>query len=288
MANNTYKPQPVNPPSWWDPVKAYNEVLDLQGEPWIDGGNMKEVVITPTKDQYLWMERIPKELSEKIWNELREYKYDGKTRNLDFDWENNSTSEMYPYLEDMGHKYLDDKLHTWLEENQSYDWNKEYESYNELADYNYNSTNFDHLPLDKFSRLLNLWKKYPYKTTTDLYNWGGDARTDVRASVRMDNMPIPGKYYDISDIKDFLAELAHPYQRDYGTIPYSYRQRLQQLWDETVYPKEDPRHNRAYDTPGYYEHETHSVVEPMLFDHVFNNALLNFKKLKQNKETDSK
>lgn len=31
------------------------------------------------------MERIPKELSEKIWNELREYKYNGKTRNLGFD-----------------------------------------------------------------------------------------------------------------------------------------------------------------------------------------------------------
>jgi hypothetical protein len=95
---------------------------------------------------------------------------------------------------------------------------------------------------------------------------------------------MPKSYHNISGIDDFLAELAHPYQNDYGTIPYSYRQSLQRIWDETVYPKSDPRHNRAYNTPGYYEHETHKVIEPMLYEYVYNNLPLNFKKIKQNEE----
>lgn len=270
-----YKPEPINPPSWFNPNEAYERALDLQGEPWINGGNVGEVVITPTRDQFTWLERIPKELSEQIWNELKNkvYSEEYKTSIPDSAF-NFTTSEIRPYLEEVSNE--------WLDKKRTGDWEQDLELFSELNDYINNSTGFDYSPIDRFSRLLTTWKKYPYKTHTDLPV--NSVEENERAYFQGSQGVMPKSYHNISGIDDFLAELAHPYQNDYGTIPYSYRQRLQQIWDETVYSKEDPRHNRAYNTPGYYEHETHKVVEPMLYEYVFDNVPLNFKKLRQNEE----
>lgn len=237
-----YEPQPLNPPIGYNPIEEYHRDLDKQGEQWINGGIIDEIVVTPKSYQFDWIKKVPKELRDKIYSNLK-----------DSDWiinENPWSNKYFDFLDrHPGFNNLDELAH--------YLWT------NNNSNYSLNSKD------DKYHRLIELWSKYPYKVKFD----GIDPK---RGYAR--HQGLKKEYGNISDLKELVAEIAHPYQRDFGKVPkwQHWPQHYERKFREFIFPKSDERYHHVYETPGYFEHETHKIIQPQLFDYIWDGTPLKF------------
>lgn len=239
-----YKPEPLNPPIGYNPIEEYNRQLDKQGEPWIDGGVIDKIVVTPESYQFDWIKKVPAELRTKIYSELT---------NSNWQKDKNTWSEQY-------YDFLDR--------------NPEFKNYNKLGNYLYDSNDTNvalNSKNDKYHRLMELWSKYPYKVSYD-------STGNKRAFVKFNDKNIDGKYINITNLGDLVAEIVHPYQYDFGKVPkwQFWPQHYERKFREFIFSNSDKRHHHVYETPGYFEHETHKIIEPQLFDYILNETPLKF------------
>lgn len=90
---------------------------------------------------------------------------------------------------------------------------------------------------------------------------------------RPNSNPVTNTLYNIGNLNDVIAELAHPIQNKYGKRNKVYH-RISDIF-QTISNELTGKRNH-YDNPNHYEHETHSIIEPEIYDYIVKNISTNY------------